>query len=149
MVINMAAKTLLIVAHAPSPNTKKLAQAAYDGANHPDIDINVILKLPQDTQPADVLAADALLLGTTENLAYMAGLTKDFFDRSVGWQATNDISKPMPITHAIKMINLSNKPRFCGWLVLCCPWLAVRLVLLSLVISYVLHVKGYFCYACR
>ena len=75
------AKTLLIVAHAPSPNTEKLAQAAYAGANHPDIDINVILKSPQDTQPEDVLAADALLLGTTENLAYMAGLTKDFFDR--------------------------------------------------------------------
>ena len=81
MVINMARKTLLIVAHTPSSNTKKLAQAAYDGANHPDIDINVILKSPQDTQPEDVLAADALLIGTTENLAYMAGLTKDFFDR--------------------------------------------------------------------
>ena len=78
---NMSTKTLLIVAHAPSPNTQKLAQAAYDGANHPDIDINVILKSPQDTQPEDVLTADALLLGTTENLAYMAGLTKDFFDR--------------------------------------------------------------------
>lgn len=77
----MATKTLLIVAHVPSPNTKKLAQAAYDGANHPDIDVNVILKSPQDTQPKDVLTADALLLGTTENLAYMAGLTKDFFDR--------------------------------------------------------------------
>ena len=77
----MTSKTLLIVAHAPSPNTKKLAQAAYDGANHPDIDINVVLKSPQDTQPEDVLAADALLMGTTENLAYMAGLTKDFFDR--------------------------------------------------------------------
>ena len=77
----MASKTLLIVAHAPSPNTKKLAHAAYDGASHPDLDINVILKLPQDTQPEDVLAADAVLLGTTENLAYMAGLTKDFFDR--------------------------------------------------------------------
>ena len=79
--LNMSNKTLLIVAHAPSPNTQKLAQAAYDGANHSDIDINVILKSPQDTQPEDVLAADALLLGTTENLAYMAGLTKDFFDR--------------------------------------------------------------------
>ena len=78
---SMSTKTLLIVAHAPSPNTQKLAQAAYDGANHPDIDITVILKSPQDTQPEDVLAADALLLGTTENLAYMAGLTKDFFDR--------------------------------------------------------------------
>ena len=77
----MASKTLLIVAHAPSPNTKKLAQAAYDGANHPDIDIKVVLKSPQDTQPEDVLSADALLLGTTENLAYMAGLTKYFFDR--------------------------------------------------------------------
>lgn len=77
----MASKTLLIVAHAPSPNTKKLAQAAYDGANHPDIDVEVILKTPQDTQPKDVFAADAILLGTTENLAYMAGLTKDFFDR--------------------------------------------------------------------
>ena len=81
MVIDMASKTLLIVAHAPSPNTKKLAQAAYDGANHPDIDVEVILKTPQDTQPKDVFAADAILLGTTENLAYMAGLTKDFFDR--------------------------------------------------------------------
>ena len=79
--INMATKTLLIVAHAPSPNTKKLAQAAFDGANHPELDINIILKSPQDTQPEDILAADALLLGTTENLAYMAGLTKDFFDR--------------------------------------------------------------------
>ena len=78
---NTPNKTLLIVAHAPSPNTVKLAQAAFDGANHLDIDITVILKTPQDTQPEDVLAADALLLGTTENLAYMAGLTKDFFDR--------------------------------------------------------------------
>ena len=78
---NMANKTLLIVAHAPSLNTQKLAQAAFDGASHSDIEITVILKSPQDTQPEDVLAADALLLGTTENLAYMAGLTKDFFDR--------------------------------------------------------------------
>ena len=77
----MSTKTLLIVAHAPSNNTQKLAQAAYNGANHPDIAINVLLKSPQDTQPEDIMAADALLLGTTENLSYMAGLTKDFFDR--------------------------------------------------------------------
>ena len=66
-----------------------------------------------------------------------------------GWHATNDNSKPIPATHAMNMIKLSSKPRFGGWLVLGCPWSAVRLVLLSLVISYVLHVKGYFCYACR
>ena len=77
----MATTTLLIIAHAPSPNTEKLAQAAYKGANHPDLEVNVVLKSPQDTQPEDVLKADAVLMGTTENLAYMAGLTKDFFDR--------------------------------------------------------------------
>ena len=81
MPFNTMTKTLLIVAHAPSPNTERLAQAAYAGANHPDIDINVVLKSPQDTHPEDVLAADALIIGTTENLSYMAGLTKDFFDR--------------------------------------------------------------------
>lgn len=77
----MTTKTLLIIAHAPSLNTEKLAQAAYKGANHPDLEVTVILKSPQETQPEDVLNADAVLMGTTENLAYMAGLTKDFFDR--------------------------------------------------------------------
>ncbi|MFQ3788459.1 flavodoxin family protein [Halomonas sp. A29] len=76
-------KRLLIVAHAPSPNTLRLRNAAERGAMHDDIDaIEVSVKAPLDAGPEDVLACDAILLGTTENLGYMSGALKDFFDRS-------------------------------------------------------------------
>ncbi|MBE0488028.1 MAG: flavodoxin family protein [Halomonas sp.] len=75
-------RRLLIVVHAPSPNTQALREAAERGARHPEIEgVEVVVKAPLDAGPDDIRACDALLLGTTENLGYMAGLTKDFFDR--------------------------------------------------------------------
>ncbi|WP_372654239.1 flavodoxin family protein [Alcanivorax borkumensis] len=76
-------KKLLIVAHAPSPNTLKLRDAAARGACHDDIEnVSVTVKAPLDAGPEDVMICDAILLGTTENLGYMSGALKDFFDRS-------------------------------------------------------------------
>ena len=76
-------KHLLIVAHAPSPNTLKLREAAARGAAHEDIEnVCVTVKAPLEAGPEDVQACDAILLGTTENLGYMSGALKDFFDRS-------------------------------------------------------------------
>ena len=78
----MADKRLLIVAHAPSENTVRLRDAVAGGARSPDIDgVDVRVASPFDTEPPDVLAADAIILGTTENLGYMSGALKDFFDR--------------------------------------------------------------------
>ncbi|MFT0140417.1 flavodoxin family protein [Alcanivoracaceae bacterium MT1] len=76
-------KTLLIVAHAPSPNTRKLVDAALRGAGHDDIEnVRAIWKPPLEAGPDDVMTCDAILLGTTENLGYMSGALKDFFDRT-------------------------------------------------------------------
>ncbi len=78
----MTAKRLLIVAHVPSPNTLRLREAAVEGARSPDIEgVEVTAASPFDVGPEDVLAANAILLGTTENLGYMSGALKDFFDR--------------------------------------------------------------------
>ena len=75
-------KTLLMVAHCPSENTRKLWNAVSEGVSSIDL-TNTIFKAlsPFDTHADDVLAADAIILGTTENLAYMSGALKDFFDR--------------------------------------------------------------------
>ena len=74
-------KRLLIVAHAPSDNTLALRAAVQRGAqSEAGIDVTVIA--PLQAGPDDVLAAQAVILGTTENLGYMSGALKDFFDRS-------------------------------------------------------------------
>lgn len=79
----MTRKSLLIVAHAPSPNTLVLRQAVADGARHSDIEsVDVRVMAPLDAGPDDVMACNAIILGTTENLGYMSGALKDFFDRS-------------------------------------------------------------------
>ena len=75
-------KHLLIVAHNPSPNTQKLVAATLRGANHEDIDgVEVKHVAPLQANADDVLWADAIILGTTENFGYMSGALKDFFDR--------------------------------------------------------------------
>jgi len=67
----------------PSPNTGRLRDAVLRGARHEDID-NVELRAltPFEAGPDDLLWAQAVILGTTENLGYMSGAMKDFFDRS-------------------------------------------------------------------
>lgn len=75
-------KNLLIIAHAPSPNLQALVEAVLTGCKHQDISGVTSRWLPPlKTTPEDVLAADGLILGTPENLGYMSGALKDFFDR--------------------------------------------------------------------
>ena len=69
---------LLFVRHAPSPNTRALARALARGAakiEGVELRQSAALRTGADA----VLAADAIVLGTTENFGYMAGGMKDFF----------------------------------------------------------------------
>ncbi|MCG5258704.1 flavodoxin family protein [Cupriavidus gilardii] len=73
-------KTLLIVYHTMTGGTHQMAEAAARAAQtQPDIAVRLLRAT--EAQPDDVLNADGYLFATPENLAAMAGLMKDFFDR--------------------------------------------------------------------
>ena len=74
-------KTLLVVYHSMTGGTAQIAQAAADGAaDEPEVKVRLLRAA--DAGPHDVLQADGYIFATPENLAAMAGLMKDFFDRS-------------------------------------------------------------------
>ena len=73
---------LLVVSHCPSENTSRLrdaALAAIDGLRLENLEVRS--KAPLDAGPDDIDWCDGILVGTTENFGYMAGLIKDFFER--------------------------------------------------------------------
>jgi multimeric flavodoxin WrbA len=74
-------RTLLIVYHSMTGGTRQMVEAAARGAaSEPAVRVR-LLPAP-DTQTADLLDAEGYIFGTPENLAAMAGLMKDFFDRT-------------------------------------------------------------------
>ena len=73
-------KTLLIVYHSATGGTRQMAQAAADAARDQD-GVTVRLLHAAAAGPADLLAADGYLFAAPENLAAIAGVMKDFFDR--------------------------------------------------------------------
>ncbi len=76
-------KHLLIVANTPSANTQALVDATLRGCRHPDIEaVQAVHIPPLEATADDVLQADGIILGTTENFGYMSGALKDFFDRT-------------------------------------------------------------------
>ena len=73
-------KKLLIAYQSLTGGTAQMARAAAAGAAAAD-GVVVELRTAPQTGPEHLLAADGYLFACPENLAAMAGLMKDFFDR--------------------------------------------------------------------
>ncbi|MCA3276703.1 MAG: NAD(P)H-dependent oxidoreductase [Roseomonas sp.] len=73
-------KTLLIIHHSMTDGTRQMAQAALEGAMG-ESNIAVVGMHAAEAAPEDLLEADGYIFATPENLASMAGVMKDFFDR--------------------------------------------------------------------
>ena len=80
-------KTLLIVYHTHGVKTARMAQAVAHGAQaalreaEAADGVRVLVKRCAEADAQDLLAADALILGTPENFGYMSGMMKDFLER--------------------------------------------------------------------
>ena len=73
---------LLIVHHTPSPATAELLAEVRRGASDPEIvGVEVTARAALAATASDLLAADAVLLGTPANIGYMSGALKHFFDQ--------------------------------------------------------------------
>ncbi len=76
------AKSVLIVYHSQSGNTEAAAQAVAKGVRStPGVDC--VVKVARDADSEDLLACDAVCVGTPDYFSYMAGMLKDFFDRTL------------------------------------------------------------------
>jgi multimeric flavodoxin WrbA len=74
-------KTLLIVYHSLTGGTLQMAEAAARGARTEPA-LRVSLLSAADAGAEDVLRASGYVFAAPENLGAMAGLMKDFFDRT-------------------------------------------------------------------
>ncbi|MCP1199757.1 flavodoxin family protein [Notoacmeibacter sp. MSK16QG-6] len=72
--------SLLIVYHSKTGGTRQMVEAAAEAAGKEEIEL--VVKKASQAGPDDVLKADGYLFATPENLAAIAGLMKDFYDRS-------------------------------------------------------------------
>ncbi|MEQ3692857.1 MAG: flavodoxin family protein [Alcanivorax sp.] len=94
-------KTLLFIAHTPSPNLERLANAFIDGVTAAQCsNIDIRHSAPLTSNADELNTASAVVLLTPENLGYMSGAMKDWFDRI--YYPCLDSQQGLPVAAIIK-----------------------------------------------
>jgi len=77
----MANKKILIVYHSQGGNTEAAAQAVAEGVGAVE-GVDPVVKRASEAGVEDLAGCDAVCFGTPDYFSYMAGMLKDFFDRT-------------------------------------------------------------------
>ena len=73
--------TILVIYHSQSGNTRRMAQSVAAGVESVENAV-VNLKPAAETSLEDLRSCDGIAIGSPEYFGYMAGMIKDFFDRT-------------------------------------------------------------------
>ena len=74
-------KKILIIYHTQNGNTAKLAKAVRKGTVSVK-NTKAIVKKAENATLRDLISCDGIAFGTPDFFSYMAGMLKDFFDRT-------------------------------------------------------------------
>ena len=72
---------ILVVYHSQTGHTRRMAEAVAEGVNSIE-GASAVLKPAAEATLEDLLDCDGLAIGSPEYFGYMAGMIKDFFDRT-------------------------------------------------------------------
>ncbi len=75
------AKKVLVVYHSQGGNTEAAARMVAEGIGSAE-GVEPIVKSASDADADDLRSCDGVCLGTPDYFSYMAGMLKDFFDRT-------------------------------------------------------------------
>jgi flavorubredoxin len=75
------AKTVLVVYHSMSGNTAAAAASVAAGI-YSVAGVDAVVKPAAEANASDLLNCDAVCFGSADYFSYMAGMLKDFFDRT-------------------------------------------------------------------
>lgn len=86
-------KNILVIYHSQGGTMKRLAESFAQGVRK-ETNITVTFKKAADADVKDLLACNAVAIGSPEYFGTMAGMIKDFFDRT--YEAAKDITIGLP-----------------------------------------------------
>ena len=96
-------KKLLILSNLPTKNTEILLYETQKGAKSIESNnINILACDAREVNHNHIQDSAGIIIGTTENLGYMSGVVKDFFDRSYN----HCIDKTNGMPYAIYILSL-------------------------------------------
>ena len=72
---------ILVIYHSQAGHTQEMAENVAKGAESIE-GVTVVLKRAAEANLKDLLECDGLAIGSPEYFGYMAGVVKDFFDRT-------------------------------------------------------------------
>ena len=72
---------ILVIYHSQTGNTQKMAESVARGSDSIN-KVDVVLKRASEATLKDLMECDGLAIGSPEYFGYMAGMIKDFFDRT-------------------------------------------------------------------